>query len=85
VSELLQNISKHSHATRATIDIWRSDTRLFLQVTDDGRGGADTTTGTGLSGLAERLGSVDGMLLLESPEGGPTSVTAQLPWHAGRG
>ncbi|MBR7676309.1 sensor domain-containing protein, partial [Streptomyces daliensis] len=43
VSELLQNISKHSHATRATIDIWRSDTRLFLQVTDDGRGGADTT------------------------------------------
>ncbi|MBR7676310.1 sensor histidine kinase, partial [Streptomyces daliensis] len=81
VSELLQNISKHSHATRATIDIWRSDTRLLIQVTDDGQGGADTTTGTGLSGLAERLGSVDGLFLVDSPTGGPTTITAELPWR----
>ncbi|MHC0431562.1 sensor histidine kinase [Streptomyces sp. O3] len=81
VSELLQNISKHARATRATVDVWQVADRLMLQVTDDGTGGADTAKGSGLAGLAERLGAVDGILLVDSPAGGPTLVTAELPWR----
>jgi signal transduction histidine kinase len=81
VSELLQNISKHARATRATVDVWRVENRLMLQVVDDGVGGADVSGGSGLAGLAERLGAVDGILVVDSPVGGPTRVTAELPWR----
>ncbi|GAA2410105.1 sensor domain-containing protein [Streptomyces glaucosporus] len=80
-SELLQNISKHSHATTATLDLWRTDDRLLLQITDNGHGGATPAPGTGLAGLTERLDSVDGLLLIDSPTGGPTTITAELPWR----
>ncbi|NUL10093.1 sensor histidine kinase, partial [Streptomyces lunaelactis] len=82
VSELLQNVSKHAQARRATVDVWRSQDRLMLQVTDDGTGGADLSAGSGLAGLAERLGAVDGILAVDSPAGGPTRVIAELPWRA---
>ncbi|QNP64708.1 sensor histidine kinase [Streptomyces genisteinicus] len=81
VSELLQNVSKHARATRAGVDVWRADNRLLIQVTDDGRGGARLDGGTGMAGLAERLGAVDGLFAVESPPGGPTTVTAELPWR----
>ncbi|MFF0226041.1 sensor histidine kinase [Streptomyces sp. NPDC004629] len=81
VSELLQNISKHSRARWASVDVWRSDDRLMLQVVDDGVGGADVSGGSGLAGLAERLDAVDGILVVDSPPGGPTRVTAELPWR----
>ncbi|MEU0128678.1 MULTISPECIES: sensor domain-containing protein [unclassified Streptomyces] len=80
-SELLQNISKHAHATHATIDLWRTTNHLMLQITDNGHGGARLDGGTGISGLAERLGAVDGGLVVDSPAGGPTKVTAELPWR----
>ncbi|WP_344571371.1 sensor histidine kinase, partial [Streptomyces fulvorobeus] len=85
VSELLQNVSKHAHATRATVDVWRSGERLLIQVRDDGSGGARMDGGTGMAGLAERLGAVDGVFALDSPSGGPTTVTAELPWRARAG
>jgi signal transduction histidine kinase len=81
VSELLQNISKHSGATRASIEVWQTSGRLMLQVTDNGRGGASTGGGSGLAGLAERLDAVDGVLVVDSPAGGPTTITAELPWR----
>ncbi|MEU3371922.1 sensor domain-containing protein [Streptomyces sp. NPDC006660] len=81
VSELLQNISKHSRARTASVEVWRSAERLLIQVEDDGVGGARIGGGTGMAGLAERLDAVDGLLVLESPEGGPTVVTAELPWR----
>ncbi|MFE9885316.1 sensor histidine kinase [Streptomyces scopuliridis] len=81
VSELLQNVSKHSAARMASVDVWRRDDRLLIQVQDDGRGGARLDGGTGMSGLSERLGAVDGLFVLESPAGGPTIVTAELPWR----
>ncbi|MEV0279485.1 sensor domain-containing protein [Streptomyces sp. NPDC050610] len=81
VSELLQNISKHSGARAAGVELWRVRNRLMLQVRDDGRGGASTGKGSGLAGLAERLGSVDGLFVVDSPVGGPTVVTAELPWR----
>ncbi|MEV7997131.1 sensor domain-containing protein [Streptomyces sp. NPDC086077] len=83
VSELLQNISKHARATSAAVDVWRSEDRLMLQVTDNGVGGAEAGAGggSGLAGLAERLDAVDGILVVDSPAGGPTRVTAELPWR----
>ncbi|MFJ3235406.1 sensor histidine kinase [Streptomyces sp. NPDC086787] len=81
VSELLQNISKHSGARSASVDVWRSENRLLIQVWDDGRGGARLDGGTGMRGLAERLGAVDGLFVVDSPPGGPTTVTAELPWR----
>ncbi len=84
VSELLQNISKHSGARSASVDVWRTDERLLIQVGDDGRGGARLDAGTGMRGLAERLDAVDGVFVVESPAGGPTTVTAELPWRERR-
>ncbi|MEU5301971.1 sensor histidine kinase [Streptomyces noursei] len=81
VSELLQNVAKHSGADRAAVDVWHTADQLMLMVSDDGRGGASTEAGGGLAGLAERLGSVDGLLVVDSPAGGPTTVTAELPWR----
>ncbi|WP_371235471.1 sensor histidine kinase [Streptomyces pimonensis] len=81
VSELLQNISKHSRARSASVEVWRSEGRLFIQVWDDGRGGASLDGGTGMRGLADRMGAVDGLFVVDSPEGGPTTVTAELPWR----
>ncbi|MER8042234.1 sensor domain-containing protein [Streptomyces sp. NPDC094032] len=82
VSELLQNVSKHARARSASVELWRSEDRLMIQVRDDGVGGARLDGGgTGMAGLAERLGAVDGVFVVDSPEGGPTVVTAELPWR----
>ncbi|WP_409470264.1 sensor histidine kinase [Streptomyces sp. HC307] len=83
VSELLQNISKHARASWAAVDVWRSQDRLMLQVMDNGVGGAAAGAGggSGLAGLAERLHAVDGILVVDSPVGGPTRITAELPWR----
>ena len=50
-----------------------------MRVTDDGLGGADAALGTGLTGLAKRVGSLDGAFHVSSPVGGPTTITAELP------
>ncbi len=86
VSELLQNVSKHagSAARGASVEVWRAGERLLIRVSDDGRGGADASRGSGMAGLAERLGAVDGVFVVDSPEGEGTVVTAELPWR-GRG
>ncbi|MFB9457914.1 sensor histidine kinase, partial [Streptomyces antimycoticus] len=73
--------SKHSGARTAEVDVWRTEDRVLLQITDDGRGGAGTSAGSGLAGLAERIDAVDGILVVNSPPGGPTTVTAELPWR----
>ncbi|MCX5376553.1 sensor histidine kinase [Streptomyces sp. NBC_00091] len=84
VSELLQNVSKHAGARLASVEVWRAGARLLIRVSDDGRGGASTSGGSGLAGLAERLRAVDGVFVVVSPEGEGTVVTAELPWR-GRG
>jgi signal transduction histidine kinase len=81
VSELLQNVSKHSGAKSASVEVWRKEDRLLIQVWDDGRGGARLDGGTGMKGLADRLGAVDGVFVVDSPVGGPTTITAELPWR----
>jgi signal transduction histidine kinase len=79
VSEGLANIAKHSQATEAAVFVQRSGDRLHVIVTDDGVGGADPAHGTGLIGLARRAASVDGTFEIDSPPGGPTLLTVDLP------
>ncbi|MEZ0065576.1 signal transduction histidine kinase [Streptacidiphilus sp. MAP12-20] len=81
VSELLTNAAKHARAQTAHVEVWRSGERLMLQVRDDGVGGAVERRGGGLAGLAERIRAVDGVFVVGSPVGGPTVVTAELPWR----
>src|ERR1700761_563797 len=79
VSEGLSNIAKHSQATEAAVFVQRAGGRLHVIVTDDGVGGADADRGTGLAGLARRAASVDGTFEIDSPPGGPTLLTVDLP------
>lgn len=82
VSELLRNVGRHSGAVSARVGLWRSGARLMLQVTDDGSGGADPREGTGLAALARRMDAVDGVLVVDSPAGSGTTVTAEIPWRS---
>ncbi|MFI8910495.1 sensor histidine kinase [Streptomyces sp. NPDC053513] len=78
-AELLTNIARHSGARTADLAAVVRAGRVRLTVRDDGRGGAAPGGGTGLAGLAQRLAAVDGTLRVDSPPGGPTEVTAELP------
>ena len=78
VAECLANTVKHARATRAYVTGSHDGTRLRLVVGDDGRGGADPS-GSGLSGVARRLAAFDGTLTVDSPAGGPTVVTLEVP------
>ena len=77
-AEALANAGKHAEATRVDVRIMRSQGRLVVEVTDDGRGGADPS-GTGLSGLRRRVEALDGTLQVVSPQDGPTTVRAEMP------
>ncbi len=82
VAELLTNVARHAHATRARVAVTGpgGDGRLRLEVSDDGVGGAGPTAdGTGLGGLSRRAAALDGTLTVDSPPGGPTTVTMELP------
>ena len=79
VAEALTNVAKHANATRAAVVVRRLDGMLRVVVTDDGGGGADPALGTGLRGLADRVSGVDGRLHVDSPAGGPTVLTVELP------
>ena len=81
-AELLANVAKHSGASRATVSVTDSDGRILMTVTDDGSGEARPAPGGGLAGLLERVQTVDGRLGVDSPPGGPTVITIELPVHA---
>jgi signal transduction histidine kinase len=78
VAEVLTNVAKHSHATTVQVSVHQLDHLLSVTVHDDGMGGADPA-GAGLTGLASRVAAVDGKLSVDSPPGGPTIITAELP------
>ena len=82
-AELLANAAKHSRANTIKIFITERAGLLALQITDDGRGGAEPSRGSGLAGLAQRVAVVDGRLDIASPPGGPTRITVELPLRAG--
>jgi signal transduction histidine kinase len=79
VAEALANMSKHSQAGSASVEVLGVGALAVINITDDGVGGASLAKGHGLSGLADRLAGVDGTLTLSSPVGGPTLLTATIP------
>jgi signal transduction histidine kinase len=80
-AELLTNVVKHSGARRASVTVIRGEHRLVVRVEDDGAGGAATgrAGGSGLTGLIDRVSTVDGTLDIMSPDGGPTTMTIEIP------
>jgi signal transduction histidine kinase len=79
VAEAYHNAVRHSGATRIAVEVRRSAGRILVEVGDDGRGGADPGTGTGITGIADRLAGVGGTLSVSSPHGGPTVVRMEVP------
>lgn len=78
-SEALANAVKHAEATRIEISLERRDGSARLSIRDDGRGGADPASGSGLVGLTDRVEALGGSLEVRSPSGHGTSITAMLP------
>ena len=79
VSELLANVSKHAGARQAWIDLRHERGMLRVDVIDDGQRRRGPARGTGLRGIERRLAAFDGILALNSPPGGPTVATMEIP------
>jgi signal transduction histidine kinase len=77
--EALANVAKYARATQVEVRVWRTASIAFVQIADDGVGGADLAAGSGLRGLADRVEALDGHLCVTSPPGEGTVVTAELP------
>ncbi|MFI0406816.1 histidine kinase [Actinomadura sp. 3N508] len=78
VCEAVTNAAKHSAARRVQVEVTGSATMIGVRIEDDGGGGADPRGG-GLAGLARRVAALDGTFGVDSPPGGPTVITAELP------
>jgi signal transduction histidine kinase len=79
IAEALTNVAKHSHATECSISLERVGAYLIIEVRDNGVGGAHVAKGQGLAGLADRVRAAGGVLTIDSPDGGPTRLLAELP------
>jgi signal transduction histidine kinase len=79
VNEALANVAKHSRATSCRVEVARTNGELRIVVADDGDGGADPGSGSGLAGLQRRVRALDGRLSLESPSGGGTVLRVEIP------
>jgi signal transduction histidine kinase len=79
VAEALANVAKHSRASKAWVRIEQRNGAVRVEVGDDGAGGAALDDGTGLRGLADRAGALDGRLSVDSPLGGGTRVLVEIP------
>lgn len=82
IAELLTNAVKHSAANAISVRVREQEGQVSFSVTDSGRGGAVLGGGSGLDGVARRLATVDGTLEVDSPLGGPTTISGVLPLEA---
>jgi signal transduction histidine kinase len=78
-SEALANAAKHSHASEVRLVASQEDGVLVLEIADDGIGGASTSGGSGLRGLADRVEALGGRLTVSSPPGRGTTLRAEIP------
>ncbi|MEU4836381.1 sensor histidine kinase [Streptosporangium sp. NPDC023615] len=78
VREAIANAAKHADAREVLVVLSEDERAVTARIRDDGRGGADPAGG-GLSGLERRVLALDGTFEVESPPGGPTTITATLP------
>jgi signal transduction histidine kinase len=79
VSECLTNARRYAHAQRVTVEVRPAGDELLVAIADDGQGGADPDSGTGLRGLADRVDALGGAIEVHSPPGAGTRVSARLP------
>ena len=84
VAEALTNVAKHARASLVQVEVAASDGRVRLDVRDDGVGGADPASGSGLVGLRDRVAATGGTLRVDSRPGRGTSLLVELPLDAGR-
>ncbi|MGW2675881.1 sensor histidine kinase [Streptomyces sp. NPDC001436] len=82
VTEALTNAAKYSGADEVVVHARLEREQLVLVVSDDGRGGADPSAGSGLQGLADRVAILKGRLIVTSPVGGPTRLRVEVPCSA---
>ncbi len=82
VAEALTNVAKYAQASAATVAVAVANDRLVVEVSDDGIGGAAPDAGSGLRGLADRIGALDGKLTVVSPRGKGTRLRAVIPLGA---
>ena len=80
--EALTNVAKYAQATAASVRLWPTEHGVALEIADNGAGGVDPSLGSGLRGLKDRVEALDGMLVVTSPVGAGTVVTAELPCPA---
>jgi signal transduction histidine kinase len=85
VSEAVTNARKYADAETVRVRVAHVTDGLLVEIVDDGAGGADPSSGTGLRGLADRVDALDGRLEVESPLGAGTRVSALLPLPPGGG
>ena len=79
VCEALTNVAKHAQANRAWVNVEQRADHLDVEVGDDGVGGADIRSSSGLQGLRDRVEAVNGTLDIESRPGSGTIMRARLP------
>jgi signal transduction histidine kinase len=79
IAEALTNVAKYAHATKATVSVVQDDGHAVVEISDDGVGGADPNTGSGLRGLSDRVEALHGDLELLSPPGVGTTLRARMP------
>jgi signal transduction histidine kinase len=79
VAEALTNVAKYAEATAAQVRVVRKNGVAVVEIADDGIGGADVSTGSGLRGLRDRIEALDGRLVVSSPRGEGTMIRAEVP------
>lgn len=84
-AEAVTNAGKHSGATVVRIGLHRTGDMLRMTIGDNGCGGARPTPGGGLDGLRDRTAALGGEFVLDSPEGGGTTVDVTLPFRVDAG
>jgi len=82
VAEALTNVAKYANASHAAVSARVEDGTAVIEIRDDGAGGADASSGSGLRGLADRVGALDGTLRVDSPAGRGTVIRAVIPLDA---
>jgi signal transduction histidine kinase len=79
VAEALTNVVKYANASAAYVSITRVNGSAVVEVDDDGVGGADPASGSGLRGLRDRVEALDGRLVIDSAPGAGTRIRAEIP------
>jgi signal transduction histidine kinase len=79
VAEAVTNVAKYAGASLVTVAVRPDGDLMVVEVADDGVGGADPASGTGLRGIADRVEALHGRLRISSPAGSGTCITAEIP------